>query len=490
MEAKRLGLCSKSLVVVPNHITEQWASEWLQLYPAANILVATERDFEKHRRKKLCARIATGDYDAIIIGHSQLPKIPMSRERQEAALQRQIDEILLGIQQAQAAKCENFTIKQMERTRKSLESRLEKLNNSAKRDDLVTFEELGVDRLFIDESHHFKNLFLATKMRNVGGVAQTEAQKSSDLFMKCRYLDELTGYKGVVFATGTPVSNSMAEMYTMQRYLQYKTLEDMELTHFDSWAAQFGETTCSMELKPEGTGFQQKTRFSNFYNLPELMAMFKEVADIQTADMLDLPVPKVHYETVVCKPSEIQKEMILSYADRADAVRNGSVDPTVDNMLLITNDGRKLALDQRLINPLFPDFEGSKVNVCADNVYRIWEETQKDRLTQLVFCDLSTPGKQKPVEMQENEDGTMAVAAFQNVYDDMRKKLIDRGIPPEEIAFVHEADNETQKKELFAKVRRGKIRVLFGSTSKMGAGTNVQDKLIALHDLDCRATRS
>ena len=490
MEAKRLGLSSKALFVVPNNIIGDFASDFLELYPSANILMATKKDFEKQNRKRFCARIATGDYDGIIIGHSQFEKIPLSAERQQAMLQKQIAEIVAGIAAAKIEEGPRFTVKQMEKSKKNLEAKLKKLNDQGRKDDVVTFEELGVDRLFIDEADLFKNLFLYTKMRNVGGISQTEAFKASDLFMKCRYLDELTGYKGVVFATGTPVSNSMAEMYTMQRYLQYKTLEDMELTHFDSWAAQFGETTCSMELKPEGTGFQQKTRFSNFYNLPELMAMFKEVADIQTADMLDLPVPKVHYETVVCKPSEIQKEMILSYADRADAVRNGSVDPTVDNMLLITNDGRKLALDQRLINPLFPDFEGSKVNVCADNVYRIWEETQKDRLTQLVFCDLSTPGKQKPVEMQENEDGTMAVAAFQNVYDDMRKKLIDRGIPPEEIAFVHEADNETQKKELFAKVRRGKIRVLFGSTSKMGAGTNVQDKLIALHDLDCRATRS
>lgn len=490
MEAKRLGLSSKALFVVPNNIIGDFASDFLELYPSANILMATKKDFEKQNRKRFCARIATGDYDGIIIGHSQFEKIPLSAERQQAMLQKQIAEIVAGIAAAKKEEGARFTVKQMEKSKKNLEAKLKKLNDQSRKDDVVTFEELGVDRLFIDEADLFKNLFLYTKMRNVGGISQTEAFKASDLFMKCRYLDELTGYKGVVFATGTPVSNSLAEMYTMQRYLQYKTLEDMELTHFDSWAAQFGETTCSMELKPEGTGFQQKTRFSNFYNLPELMAMFKEVADIQTADMLDLPVPKVHYETVVCKPSEIQKEMILSYADRADAVRNGSVDPTVDNMLLITNDGRKLALDQRLINPLFPDFEGSKVNVCADNVYRIWEETQKDRLTQLVFCDLSTPGKQKPVEMQENEDGTMAVAAFQNVYDDMRKKLIDRGIPPEEIAFVHEADNETQKKELFAKVRRGKIRVLFGSTSKMGAGTNVQDKLIALHDLDCRATRS
>lgn len=485
MEAKRLGLSNKSLFVVPNNIIGDFASDFLKLYPSANILMATKKDFEKQNRKKFCARIATGDYDGIIIGHSQFEKIPLSVERQQAMIKKQIAEVVAGIAAIKYDEGSRFTVKQMEKSKKSLEAKLKKLNDQSRKDDVVTFEELGVDRLFIDEADLFKNLYLYTKMRNVGGISQTEALKASDLFMKCRYLDELTNYKGVIFATGTPVSNSMCEMYTMQRYLQYQTLDELELTHFDSWAAQFGETTCSMELKPEGTGFQQKTRFSSFHNLPELMAVFKEVADIQTADMLHLPVPKANYETVVCKPSEMQKKMVLSFAARADAVRNGAVDPSVDNMLLITNDGRKLALDQRLLNPMLPDFEGSKVNVCAGNIYRIWEETKEQRLTQLVFCDLSTPGKNRPVEMEEKEDGTFTMTDFQNVYDDLRNKLIDRGIPNEEIAFVHEASNETQKKELFAKVRRGKIRVLLGSTFKMGAGTNVQDRLIALHDLDC-----
>ena len=469
MEAKRLGLSNKSLFVVPNNIIGDFASDFLELYPSANILMATKKDFEKQNRKKFCARIATGDYDGIIIGHSQFEKIPLSTERQQAMLKKQIAEVVAGIAAAKRQEGSRFTVKQMEKSKKSLEAKLKKLNDQSRKDDVVTFEELGVDRLFIDEADMFKNLYLYTKMRNVGGIAQTEALKASDLYMKCRYLDELTGNKGVVFATGTPVSNSMAEMYTMQRYLQYDTLESLELTHFDSWAAQFGETVTSMELKPEGKGFQQKTRFANFYNLPELMSVFKEVADIQTADMLNLPVPKANYETVVCKPSEMQKDMVSSLADRADAVRSGAVDPSVDNMLLITNDGRKLALDQRLLNPMLPDFEGSKVNVCAGNIYRIWEDTKEQRLTQLVFCDLSTP----------KNDGTFSV------YNDLRDKLIARGIPAEEIAFVHDASNETQKKELFAKVRRGKIRVLLGSTFKMGAGTNVQDKLIALHDLDC-----
>lgn len=485
MEAKRLGLSNKSLFVVPNNIIGDFASDFLELYPSANILMATKKDFEKQNRKKFCARIATGDYDGIIIGHSQFEKIPLSTERQQAMLKKQIAEVVAGIAAAKKQEGSRFTVKQMEKSKKSLEAKLKKLNDQSRKDDVVTFEELGVDRLFIDEADMFKNLYLYTKMRNVGGIAQTEALKASDLYMKCRYLDELTGNKGVVFATGTPVSNSMAEMYTMQRYLQYDTLESLELTHFDSWAAQFGETVTSMELKPEGKGFQQKTRFANFYNLPELMSIFKEVADIQTADMLNLPVPKANYETVVCKPSEMQKDMVSSLADRADAVRGGAVDPSVDNMLLITNDGRKLALDQRLLNPMLPDFEGSKVNVCAGNIYRIWEDTKEQRLTQLVFCDLSTPGKNRPVEMEEKEDGTFAMTDFQNVYDDLRNKLIARGIPEEEIAFVHDATNEAQKKELFAKVRRGKIRVLLGSTFKMGAGTNVQDKLIALHDLDC-----
>ena len=469
MEAKRLGLSNKSLFVVPNNIIGDFASDFLKLYPSANILMATKKDFEKQNRKKFCARIATGDYDGIIIGHSQFEKIPLSTERQQAMLKKQIAEVVAGIAAAKRQEGSRFTVKQMEKSKKSLEAKLKKLNDQSRKDDVVTFEELGVDRLFIDEADMFKNLYLYTKMRNVGGISQTEALKASDLYMKCRYLDELTGNKGVVFATGTPVSNSMAEMYTMQRYLQYDTLERLELTHFDSWAAQFGETVTSMELKPEGKGFQQKTRFANFYNLPELMAIFKEVADIQTADMLGLPVPKANYETVVCKPSEMQKEMVSSLAERADAVRSGAVDPSVDNMLLITNDGRKLALDQRLLNPMLPDFEGSKVNVCAGNIYRIWEDTKEQRLTQLVFCDLSTP----------KNDGTFSV------YNDLRDKLIARGIPAEEIAFVHEANNEAQKKELFAKVRRGKIRVLFGSTPRMGAGTNVQDRLIALHDLDC-----
>ena len=469
MEAKRLGLSNKSLFVVPNNIIGDFASDFLELYPSANILMATKKDFEKQNRKKFCARIATGDYDGIIIGHSQFEKIPLSTERQQAMLKKQIAEVVAGIAAAKRQEGSRFTVKQMEKSKKSLEAKLKKLNDQSRKDDVVTFEELGVDRLFIDEADMFKNLYLYTKMRNVGGISQTEALKASDLYMKCRYLDELTSNKGVVFATGTPVSNSMAEMYTMQRYLQYDTLERLELTHFDSWAAQFGETVTSMELKPEGKGFQQKTRFANFYNLPELMAIFKEVADIQTADMLNLPVPKANYETVVCKPSEMQKEMVSSLAERADAVRSGAVDPSVDNMLLITNDGRKLALDQRLLNPMLPDFEGSKVNVCAGNIYRIWEDTKEQRLTQLVFCDLSTP----------KNDGTFSV------YNDLRDKLIARGIPAEEIAFVHDANNEAQKKELFAKVRRGKIRVLFGSTPRMGAGTNVQDRLIALHDLDC-----
>lgn len=455
--------------MVPNNIIGDFASDFLELYPSANILMATKKDFEKQNRKKFCARIATGDYDGIIIGHSQFEKIPLSTERQQAMLKKQIAEVVAGIATAKRQEGSRFTVKQMEKSKKSLEAKLKKLNDQSRKDDVVTFEELGVDRLFIDEADMFKNLYLYTKMRNVGGISQTEALKASDLYMKCRYLDELTGNKGVVFATGTPVSNSMAEMYTMQRYLQYDTLERLELTHFDSWAAQFGETITSMELKPEGKGFQQKTRFANFYNLPELMAIFKEVADIQTADMLGLPVPKANYETVVCKPSEMQKEMVSSLAERADAVRNGAVDPSVDNMLLITNDGRKLALDQRLLNPMLPDFEESKVNVCAGNIYQIWEDTKEQRLTQLVFCDLSTP----------KNDGTFSV------YNDLRNKLIARGIPAEEIAFVHDANNEAQKKELFAKVRRGKIRVLLGSTFKMGAGTNVQDKLIALHDLDC-----
>lgn len=469
MEMKRLGLCTKSLIVVPNHITEQWAAEWLQLYPSANILVATKKDFETQNRKKFCSRIATGDYDAIIIGHSQFEKIPMSVERQQAILERQIEEILEGIEQAKAQKAERYTVKQMERTRKSLETRLAKLNDQSRKDDVVTFEQLGIDRLFIDESHYFKNLFLATKMRNVGGIAQTEAQKSSDLFMKTQYLDELTGGRGTIFATGTPISNSMVELYTIQRYLQYRLLQEMGLIHFDDWASNFGETVTAIELSPEGTGYRAKTRFAKFYNLPELMAAFKEVADIQTADMLCLPVPKANFHTEVIQPSELQKEMIQGLAERAEKIRAGGVDPHVDNMLRITNDGRKLALDMRLINPLAADDPNGKVAVCARNVFRIWEQTKEKRSAQLVFCDLSTP----------TTDGSFSV------YDDLKKKLMDAGIPEEEIAFIHTADSEAKKKELFSKVRAGQVRVLLGSTAKMGAGTNVQDRLIALHDLDC-----
>lgn len=469
MESKRLGLCTKSLIVVPNHITEQWASEWLQLYPSANILVATKKDFETKNRKKFCARIATGDYDAIIIGHSQFEKIPMSRERQEAILKRQINGILDSIREAKRNHAENYSIKQMERTRKSLENRLAKLNDQSRKDDVVTFEQLGVDRIFVDESHYFKNLFLATKMRNVGGIAQTEAQKSSDLFMKCQYLDEITGGRGVVFATGTPISNSMVELYTIQRYLQYGTLEEMGLINFDDWAANYGETVTAIELSPEGSGYRSKTRFAKFYNLPELMSTFKMVADIQTADMLQLPVPKANFHTEVIKPSPMQEDMVKALADRAEKIRAGDVDPSVDNMLKITNDGRKLALDMRLINPLTPDSDTSKASICARNVYSIWERTQAQRSTQLVFCDLSTP----------KGDGSF------NFYDDLKGKLVAKGIPPGEIAYIHEANTEVRKKELFAKVRSGQVRILIGSTAKMGAGTNCQDRLIALHDADC-----
>ena len=469
MESKRLGLCTKSLIVVPNHITEQWAAEWLQLYPSANILVATKKDFEMQNRKKFCARIATGDYDAVIIGHSQFEKIPMSAERQQIIIQRQIDEIMDGIDEAKRAKAERYTVKQLERTKHSLETRLAKLNDQSRKDSLVTFEELGVDRIFIDESHYFKNLFLATKMRNVGGIAQTEAQKSSDLFMKTQYLDEITGGRGVVFATGTPISNSMVELYTIQRYLQYHTLEEMDMLHFDDWAAAFGETITAIELSPEGSGYRAKTRFAKFYNLPELMSTFKMAADIQTADMLKLPVPKASFHTEVIKPSEIQREMIAGLAERAEKIRGGGVDPKVDNMLRITNDGRKLALDMRLINPLAADDENGKVSTCARNVFRIWEQTTEQRGAQLVFCDLSTP----------KDDGSF------NVYDDLKKKLMAMGVPENEIAYIHDANTEARKKELFAKVRAGQVRVLLGSTQKMGAGTNVQDRLVALHDLDC-----
>ena len=468
-ESKRLGLCNKSLFVVPNHLTEQWAAEYLQLYPAANILVATKKDFETKNRKKFCGRIATGDYDAVIIGHSQFEKIPMSIERQRAILEQQLEEITGGIAELKRNRGENFSIKQLEKSKKSIRQKLDKLNDQTKKDDVVTFEELGVDRLFVDESHYYKNLYLYTKMRNVGGIAQTEAQKSSDLFMKCRYLDEITGGRGTVFATGTPISNSMVELYTIQRYLQYSTLVKNGLQHFDAWASTFGETITAVELTPEGTGYRAKTRFAKFYNLPELMAMFKEIADIKTADMLNLPVPEAKYHNIAVKPSEMQKEMVASLAERAEQVRGGGVDASVDNMLKITNDGRKLALDQRMLNDMLPDFEGSKINACVDNIYRIWEENADKKSAQLVFCDLSTP----------KNDGTFSV------YNDIRKKLIERGIPESEVRFIHEADTDMKKKELFQKTRKGEVRVLLGSTQKMGAGTNVQDKLIALHDVDC-----
>ena len=468
-ESKRLGLCQKSMFVVPNHLVGQWASEYLRLYPSANILVTTKRDFETGNRKKFCGRIATGDYDAVIIGHSQFEKIPMSIGRQREQLEKQLDDIEHGIDDVQASKGEQFTVKQLMKTRKAIKTKLEKLNDTKRKDTVIDFEQLGVDRLFIDESHFYKNLYLYTKMRNVGGIAQTEAQKSSDLFMKCRYLDEITGNRGTVFATGTPVSNSMVELYSVQRYLQYDTLAQNGLQHFDSWASTFGETVTALELAPEGTNYRAKTRFAKFYNLPELMQMFREVADIQTADMLKLPVPTVNYHNIKTKPSEIQTEMVASLAKRAEKVRARLVEPNIDNMLKITNDGRKLALDQRMIDPMLPDDPESKVNACVDNVYRIWEEHADTKATQLVFCDLSTP----------KNDGTF------NVYDDMREKLVARGIPAEQVRFIHEATTDAQKKELFGKVRSGEVRVLFGSTPKMGAGTNVQDRLIAIHNLDC-----
>lgn len=475
MESKRLSLCNKSLFVVPNHIIEQFASEFLQLYPSANILVATKKDFETKNRKKFCSRIATGEFDAVIIGHSQFERIPMSIERQITLLEEQINDITKGIASEKANKGENYTIKQMEKTRKSLENRLEKLHKEERKDDVVTFEELGVDKLFVDEAHNYKNLFLYSKMRNVGGIAQTEAQKSSDLFMKCRYLDEITGGKGTVFATGTPVSNSMAELYTMQRYLQYGELRRNDLEHFDNWASTFGETITAIELAPEGSGYRAKTRFAKFHNLPELISLFKEVADIQTAETLNLPTPEFENINVVVKPSEIQQEMVKALGERAEKIRSGAVDATEDNMLKITNEGRKLALDQRLINPLLPDSESSKVNSCCENIYRIWDENSEKKSTQLVFCDLSTPKDLKGYEKEE----------FTDIYNELKKKLIQKGIPPDEIAFIHEADNEVKKKELFSKVRKGQVRVLIGSTQKMGAGTNVQDKLIATHHLDC-----
>ena len=469
MESKRLGLCNKSLFVVPNHLTEQWAAEFLQLYPAANILVATKKDFEMKNRKRFCGRIATGDYDAVIIGHSQFEKIPISIERQRAVLEQQLSDIIEGIADIKRNRGDRFSVKQLEKTKRSLQTKLEKLNDQSRKDDVVTFEELGIDRLFIDESHYYKNLYLYTKMRNVGGIAQTEAQKSSNLFMKCRYLDEITGGRGVVFATGTPISNSMVELYTIQRYLQYRTLQEHDLQHFDAWASMFGETVTAVELTPEGTGYRAKTRFAKFNNLPELMAMFKQVADIKTADMLDLPVPEVEYHNIAVKPSQVQKEMVASLGERAEKIRGGNVDSSVDNMLKVTNDGRKLALDQRMMNPMLPDEEGSKVNACVNEVFRIWEENSDKKLTQLLFCDLSTP---------------KGAGEF-SVYTDIRQKLIEHGIPESEIKFIHEADTETKKQELFKKVRRGEVRILMGSTQKMGAGTNVQNKIIASHDLDC-----
>ena len=468
-ESKRLGLCQKSMFVVPNHLTSQWASEYLQLYPSANILVATKKDFETKNRKKFCGRIATGDYDAVIIGHSQFEKIPMSQERQIQMLNRQMHEILSGIEELKRNRGDNFSIKQLERSKKSIKQKLDKLNDQSRKDDVVTFEELGIDRLFIDEAHYYKNLAAFTKMRNVSGISQTEAMKSSDLYMKCRYLDEITGGKGTCFATGTPISNSMVEMYTMQKYLQYNTLKERDLIHFDAWASNYGETITAIELAPEGTGYRAKTRFAKFYNLPELIMMFKEVADIQTADMLNLPVPKANYHNIVLKPSEHQKEFVESLSERAEKVRNKMVDSSVDNMLLITNDGRKLALDQRLMNDMMPDHENSKTTACANNVYEIWKRTEDQKSTQMIFCDLSTP----------HGDGKF------NVYDDIKKKLIEKGIPEEEIAYIHSANSDVQKKEMFGKVRAGQIRVLLGSTQKMGAGTNVQKKLIALHHLDC-----
>ncbi|HGM9511974.1 TPA: DEAD/DEAH box helicase family protein [Streptococcus pyogenes] len=468
MESKKLGLASKSLFVVPNHLTTQIGREFMQLYPSANIMVADKKDFQPKNRKRFIGRIATGEYDAVIIGHSQFEKIPMSKEYQVRHIQDQIDDIVSFIDENKRNRGENFTVKQLEKTKKKLLVRLEKLNDDFKKDDVITFEELGVDKLFIDEAHNYKNLFLHTKMRNVAGIGQSEAFKSSDMYMKCRYMDEMTDGKGVVFATGTPISNSMTELYTMQRYLQYDDLKARGLEHFDAWASTFGETENTFELSPEGTGYRQKTRFSKFYNLPELMNMFKEVADIKTSDMLNLPVPEANFEVIKTKPTEEQKEILEAISERADAVRNNQVEPTEDNMLKITNDGKKLALDQRLINPLLPDDPNSKVNVCVKNIFSIWDKTKENSSTQLVFSDMSTP----------KGDGEF------NIYDDIRNKLVNMGIPKEEIAFIHEADTDKQKYELFSKVRRGEVRVLLGSTQKMGAGTNVQNKLIALHDLD------
>ena len=468
MESKRLGLCQKSLFVVPNHLIEQWASDFLRLYPGANILAATKKDFEPDKRKKFCSRIATGEYDAVIIGHSQFEKIPLSQERQKATIEKQINDIEMAIKQARESNGEYFSVKQMERSKKTLQVRLDKLNDPNRKDDVVTFEQLGIDRLFVDESHNYKNLFLYTKMRNVAGISQSEAKKSSDMFAKCQYLDEITGSKGVIFATGTPISNSMTELYTNMRYLQYDTLQKLGLGHFDSWASSFGETQTVVELAPEGTGYRAKTRFSKFFNLPELISIFKECADIQTADMLKLPVPEVEYETVVLKPSDFQKEIVASLADRAEAVRDRRVEPYEDNMLKITNDGRKLALDQRLINDMLPDNPNSKTSICVKKAYDIWEQTKEMRSTQLIFCDLSTP----------KGDGSFSV------YEDIKNKLVQKGVPESEIAFIQDANTDLRKVELFAKVRSGQVRFLLGSTAKMGAGTNVQDRLIALHHID------
>ncbi|WP_249191433.1 SNF2-related protein [Clostridium sp. C1] len=483
MELKRLGLSQKAMFVVPNHLIEQWGSEFLRLYPSANILVTTKRDFEKSKRKTFCSRIATGEWDAVIIGHSQFEKIPISVERQRKLIEDQIESITNGIQDLKANGGERFSVKQLERTKKGLKKRLEKLNSDERKDDVIYFEELGIDRLFVDESHNYKNLFLYTKMRNVAGLTQTDAQKSSDMFMKCQYLDEITGGKGVVFATGTPISNSMTEMYTIQRYLQYNTLKEHGLEHFDSWASTFGETVTAIELAPEGTGYRMKTRFAKFFNLPELISMFKEVADIKTADMLNLPTPTAHYHNIAVKPSEEQKQIVAEFAKRAEAIRNENIDPSVDNMLKITNDGRKLALDQRLIDPTLDDNPHSKVNECIDNVIRIYEDTKDKKSTQLIFCDMSTPQKTSKAFLEKLEQNKQV--PYTNVYDDIYKKLIEHGIPPNEIAYIHDAATDTKKKELFSKVRQGSVRILLGSTAKMGAGTNVQDLLIASHDLDC-----
>jgi len=497
MESKRLGLCQKPLFVVPNHLTEQWASEFIRLYPSASILVATKKDFERANRQKFCAHIATGDYDAVIIGHSQFERIPVSQERQQRLLREQLDDITHGIEELKYQRGEQFSIKQLERTRKQLENRLSKLEAEERKDDVITFEQLGVDRLYVDEAHSFKNLFLYTKMRNVAGLSQTESQKSSDMFLKCRYMDEITGGKGIVFATGTPVSNSMTELYTMQRYLQYGTLQQKSMSHFDAWASTFGETTTAIELAPEGTGYRARTRFAKFFNLPELMNLFKEVADIKTADQLNLPTPEVEYHNIVAQPTEHQQEMVKTLSERASLVHSGTVDPSQDNMLKITSDGRKLGLDQRIVNQMLPDEPGTKVNQCVDNIMQIWRDGKADKLTQLVFCDISTPQAKAPASKAAKTLDNPLLHALEGavplpeqepaftVYDDIRQKLIAQGMPADQIAFIHEANTEVRKKELFSKVRTGQVRVLMGSTAKMGAGTNVQDRLVALHDLDC-----